>query len=54
MSLFDLTHAQHEFQSTPQEIEDMLFAAGLAYSVVRDQLPGRAADKQAIDAWLAS
>jgi poly(beta-D-mannuronate) lyase len=34
-------------------IEDMLFAAGLGYSVVRDQLPGRAADKQAIDAWLA-
>ena len=32
---------------------DMLFAAGLAYSVVRDQVPGRTADKQAIDAWLA-
>jgi poly(beta-D-mannuronate) lyase len=34
-------------------IENMLFAAGLAYSVVRDQLPGRALDKRRIDAWLA-
>jgi poly(beta-D-mannuronate) lyase len=34
-------------------IEDMLFAAGLAYSVVRDQAIGRAADKRRIDAWLS-
>ena len=33
-------------------IEDMLFAAGLAYAVVRDQLPGRAADQQRIEDWL--
>ncbi len=33
-------------------IEDMLFAAGLAYAVVRDQLPDRAADQQRIEDWL--
>jgi poly(beta-D-mannuronate) lyase len=33
-------------------IEDMLFAAGLAWSVVRDQVPGRTADKTRIDRWL--
>jgi poly(beta-D-mannuronate) lyase len=47
-----------EFHYTPEEpqawfnVEDMLFAAGLAYAVVRDQVPGRAADKLRIDAWL--
>jgi poly(beta-D-mannuronate) lyase len=46
------------FYYDPQElqawfnIEDMLFAAGLAYAVVRDQLPGRAADQQRIEDWL--
>jgi poly(beta-D-mannuronate) lyase len=33
-------------------IEDMLYAAGLAYAVVRDRLPGRAADQQRIEDWL--
>jgi poly(beta-D-mannuronate) lyase len=46
------------FHHTPRDlqawfnIEHMLFAAGLAWSVARDQLPGRAADKQRIDDWL--
>lgn len=34
-------------------IEDMLFAAGLAYAVVRDQIDDREADEAKIDAWLA-
>ncbi|MGI9435001.1 MAG: alginate lyase family protein [Geminicoccaceae bacterium] len=34
-------------------IEDMLFAAGLAYAAVRDQIEDRASDKLRIDAWLA-
>lgn len=34
-------------------IEDMLFAAGLAFAVVRDQVDGREADKATINAWLA-
>lgn len=48
-----------KFHYTPAErqawfnIEDMLFAAGLAYAVVRDQVEGRGADKEQIDAWLA-
>ena len=33
-------------------IEDMLFAAGLAFSVVRDQIDDREVDKAKIDAWL--
>jgi poly(beta-D-mannuronate) lyase len=47
------------FVYTPAEpqawfnVEDMIFAAGLAYAVVRDQTPGREADKARIDAWLA-
>ena len=47
------------FHYTPAEpqawfnVEDMLFAAGLAYAVVRDAVPGRAADKARIDTWLA-
>jgi poly(beta-D-mannuronate) lyase len=51
--------ALSEFHYTPSEpqawfnVEDVLFAAGLAYAVVRDQIPGRAADKARIDAWLA-
>jgi len=35
-------------------IEDMLFAAGLAYSTVRHQIEDRAAETAAIDAWLAN
>ena len=34
-------------------LEDMLFAAGLAYAVVRDRIDDREADKARIDAWLA-
>jgi poly(beta-D-mannuronate) lyase len=46
------------FHHTPDDlqawfnIEDMLFAAGLAYSVVRDRLPDRAADQRHIEDWL--
>ena len=46
------------FHYHPQElqawfnIENMLFAAGLAYAVVRDQIPERAADQQRIEQWL--
>jgi poly(beta-D-mannuronate) lyase len=51
--------ALSEFHYTPSErqawfnVEDMIFAAGLAYAVVRDQVEDRAADKARIDAWLA-
>jgi poly(beta-D-mannuronate) lyase len=51
--------ALSEFHYTPSEpqawfnVEDMIFAAALAYSVVRDRAPGRSADKRRIDAWLA-
>jgi poly(beta-D-mannuronate) lyase len=51
--------ALSEFYYTPSEpqawfnVEDMLFAAGLAHAVVRDQTPGRTADKARISAWLA-
>jgi poly(beta-D-mannuronate) lyase len=51
--------ALSEFHYTPKErqawfnVEDMIFAAGLAYAVVRDQIGDRAADKARIDAWLA-
>jgi poly(beta-D-mannuronate) lyase len=51
--------ALEEFHYTPSEpqawfnLEDMIFAAGLAYAVVRDQIPDRAAAKARIDAWLA-
>jgi poly(beta-D-mannuronate) lyase len=50
--------ALSEFHYTPTErqawfnVEDMIFAAALAYTVVRDQTPDRAADKAQIDAWL--
>jgi poly(beta-D-mannuronate) lyase len=46
------------FHYTPAErqawfnVEDMIFAAALAYVVVRDQTPDRTADKAQIDAWL--
>lgn len=51
--------ALSQFHYTPAEpqawfnIEDMLFAAGLGYAIVRDQTPDRVADKALIDAWLA-
>jgi poly(beta-D-mannuronate) lyase len=51
--------ALSRFHYTPSEsqawfnVEDMLFAAGLAYSVVRDQVGGRVDDKARIDSWLA-
>ena len=50
--------ALSRFHYTPDErqawfnVEDMIFAAGLAYAVVRAQVADRAADKQRIDAWL--
>ncbi|HZA66848.1 MAG TPA: alginate lyase family protein [Geminicoccaceae bacterium] len=50
--------ALSDFHYTPEEpqawfnVEDMLAATGLGYAVVRDQVPGRAADKLRIDAWL--
>ena len=51
-ALMRFHHTEQDLQAW-FNIEDMLFAAGLAYAVVRDELPGRAADKQGIDAWLA-
>ncbi|MDH3658499.1 MAG: alginate lyase family protein [Alphaproteobacteria bacterium] len=63
--LIDLLHvwaaadALTKFHYTPSErqawfnIEDLLFAAGLAYAVVRDQIDDRRDDKDTIDAWLA-
>lgn len=51
--------ALSRFYYTPSEsqawfnVEDMIFAAGLAYAVVRDQVGGRVDDKARIDAWLA-
>jgi len=50
--------ALSEFHYTPTEpqawfnVEDMLFAAGLGYAVVRDQVDGRTTEKQRINAWL--
>ena len=63
--LIDLLHAWAmadaltKFHYTPTDrqawfnIEDMLFAAGLAYSVVRDQIDGRQIEREKIDVWLA-
>jgi poly(beta-D-mannuronate) lyase len=51
-ALMRFHHTEQDLQAW-FNIEDMLFAAGLAYAVVRDELPGRAADKRQIDGWLA-
>jgi poly(beta-D-mannuronate) lyase len=51
-ALMRFHHTEQDLQAW-FNIEDMLFAAGLAYAAVRDELPGRAADKRRIDAWLA-
>jgi poly(beta-D-mannuronate) lyase len=51
-------NALAQFHYTPSErqawfnVEEMIFAAGLAYAVVRDQVDGRATDQKHIDAWL--
>ncbi|MGI9450767.1 MAG: alginate lyase family protein [Geminicoccaceae bacterium] len=63
--LIDLLHAwamadaltKFHYTSTERQawfnIEDMLFAAGLAYSVVRNRVNDRAIEREKIDAWLA-
>ena len=63
--LIDLLHGWAEadaltkFHYTSSErqawynLEDMLFAAGLAFAVVRDQIDDRDADMEAIELWLA-
>lgn len=46
---FEISGLQTWFQT-----ESSLYAAASAYSVVRDDIPGRDADKRAIEAWLVA
>ncbi|HSF62979.1 MAG TPA: alginate lyase family protein, partial [Paracoccaceae bacterium] len=50
-ALLDFRYSETERQGWYQ-IESSLFAAAMAYSVVRDTVPGRAADKARIEDWL--
>lgn len=52
----DAIHDFHYTMAEPQawySTESMIFAAALAYSVVRDEVPGLDAEKQRINDWLA-
>lgn len=52
------SNAIHDFHYTIAEpqawysTESMIFAAGLAYSIVRDQVPGMAVEKERVNEWL--